>query len=181
MELSYDELRRIYRLEKNTSKLVEVEEGFYDELLSFIQGEKKEYLASLKNFSSPKIRGFSNLKKIVEDVFALREKKLLNRALIASWGSEENDVKMASPEKKTFKELLGVLNGHHEFIEQAFEPEKKKAPEKERVSLKVLREVPAFVGTDMKEYGPFAVDEAVSLPLNVAELLLARKLAEEQR
>ncbi len=180
MELSYDELRRIYRLEKNTSKLVEVEEDFYDLLSDFIQREKKEYLASLKSFSSAKTRNFANLKKIVEEIFSLREKKLLSKALVASRNKEEEAGKIASQEKKSFKELLAVLNRHRAFLQQAFEPDKIKAGG-EKLSLKILREVPAFVGPDMKEYGPFAAEENVSLPLKVSELLLARKLAEEQK
>jgi DNA replication factor GINS len=180
MDLNYDELRRIYRLEKNTSKLVEVEEDFYEAISDFVQREKKEYLASLKNFSSAKARNFANLKKIVEEIFSLREKKLLSRALIASRNGGEESGKIALQEKKTFKELLAVLNRHRAFLEAAFEPEKRKAG-REMVSLRILREVPAFVGPDMREYGPFSVDEAVSLPLKVAELLLARKLAEERK
>ncbi len=181
MEPSYDELRRIYRLEKNTSRLVDIDEDFYEALGKFIQQEKKEYLAGLKNFSSVKARNFSNLKKIVDEIFSLREKKLVSRALIASRSGEENNVNLAAEEKKTFKELLAVLNKHRDFLRQAFEPDKKKAAERRIVSLKVLKEVPAFVGPDMKEYGPFSVDEAVSLPSKVAELLVARKLAEEQK
>ena len=179
MELNYDELRRIYRLEKNTSKLVEVDEDFYEALAGFIASEKKEYLASLKNFSSAKTRNFANLKKIVEEIFSLREKKLLSKALIASRNGEEDIGKIALPEKKTYKELLGVLNKHRQFLSQAFEPEKKKLGE-EKQKLSIIKEVPAFVGPDMKEYGPFSVDQTVSLPSKVAELLLNRKLAKEQ-
>lgn len=180
MELSYDELRRIYRLERNTSKLVDVDEDFYSALSGFIQQEKKDYLASLKSFSSAKTRNFANLKKIVEEIFSLREKKLLSKALVASRNGEEEMGKIAEEEKKTFKELLAVLNKHRAFLQHAFEPEKKEAG-KEKVSLTILREVPAFVGPDMKEYGPFSAEESVSLPLKVGELLLARKLAKEQK
>ena len=181
MDLSYDELRRIYRLEKNTSKLTDVDEDFYDSLAEFIQQEKKEYLSNLKSLSSAKARNFSNLKKIVEEIFSLREKKLLSRALIASRSGEENNVRLASEEKKTFKELLSVLNRRRDFLKQAFEPGEGKVAEKKELSLKLLKEVPAFVGPDMNEYGPFKADDKVIVPLKVAKLLVARKLAEEQK
>lgn len=181
MDLSYDELRRIYRLEKNTSRLVDVEEDFYDSLSLFVQASKKEYLASLKDVSSSKARNFANLKKIVEEIFALREKKLIMRALLASRNGEEINERLASLEKKTFKELLAVLNKHRGFLMQAFEPEKRKSAENVERSIKLLKEVPAFVGPDMKEYGPFSVDQTVLVPFKVAELLVARKLAEDQK
>ena len=41
MELSYDEIRRIHRLEKNTSRLVEVEPDFYNQLRAFVKQEKE--------------------------------------------------------------------------------------------------------------------------------------------
>ena len=44
MNVSYDELRRIYRLEKNTSKLVEVDDDFFEKLNAFMKSEKEEYL-----------------------------------------------------------------------------------------------------------------------------------------
>jgi DNA replication initiation complex subunit (GINS family) len=62
MRLDYDELRRIHRLEKNTSKLVEVDEDFISSLENFVEDEKKKYLDSLKNFSSSQAREFTNLK-----------------------------------------------------------------------------------------------------------------------
>lgn len=181
MELNYDELRRIYRLEKNTSRLVDVEEDFYDAITLFVQKEKKNYLASLKDVSSIKARNFANLKKIVEEIFSLREKKLLMRALVASRDGNESNERLADQEKKTFKELLAVLNKHRSFLLQAFESGMSKSAEKTQHSLKILKEVPAFVGPDMEEYGPFSVNQEVSVPSKVADLLVARKLAEEQK
>jgi len=40
--------------------------------------------------------------------------------------------------------------------------------------------VPAFVGADMKEYGPFRKGQLIELPAETAEILLARKLAVRQ-
>ncbi len=180
MELDYDKLRQIYRLEKNTSRLVDIDEDFYDSLTLFIQGEKKKYLASLKEFSPAKARTFANVKKIVEEIFSLREKKLLMRALLASRTGEESKERLAAQEKKTFKELLAVLNKHRDSLLQAFEPGKGKLDELKPKDLKIIKEVPVFVGPDMKEYGPFAVDEAVSVPSKVADLLVTRKLAKEK-
>ena len=83
MKVDYDELRRIYRLEKNTSKLVELQEDFYNSLNEFVQEEKTNYLDSLKDLSNSKAKDFNNLKKMLEEFFSIRQKKLLNQALIA--------------------------------------------------------------------------------------------------
>ena len=50
--------------------------------------------------------------------------------------------------------------------------------DKEKISLKMLQSVPAFMGADMKEYGPFEQNKTISVPEKIASLLVSRKLAE---
>ena len=46
------------------------------------------------------------------------------------------------------------------------------------LSVKVLSDIPEFVGTDMKEYGPFKKGEVVTLPLKISKLLSDKKFVE---
>jgi len=178
MKIDYDELRRIHRLEKNTSKLVEVDDDFIDSLQTFVEEEKKKYLASLKNFSSSDAREFANLKRIIEEVFLMREKKILNKALLAIHTKETETDKMSRQEKDTFKKLFKVLEEHHALGVDLFGERDK--PEAAIVSVNILKDIPTFVGTDMKEYGPFSEGQSVSLPPKIAKLFVTRKLAEEK-
>ena len=176
MEIDFDELRRIHRLEKNTSKLVEVDVDFVESLERFVEGEKKNYLASLKNFSSSDARAFTNLKRIVEEIFLLREKKILNKALIASHTKEVENTKMAKQELDTYKKMLKILNDHSSLYMDLF-GEKEKA--NSLIEVEILKDVPTFVGTDMKEYGPFSKGNKVELPKKVSKLFITRKIAKE--
>ena len=184
MALNYDELRRIHRLEKNTSKLVEVDEDFYNSLYEFVQSEKNTYLNELKKgFSEDSARNFTNLKRIVEELFSLREKKILNKALVASRTKEFSDGHMALQEKEMFQSILKVINKHNNLLLDTFNGVKaeKKTVKKskknlEDLKIKVKNDVPSFVGTDMKEYGPFKKGQVVSLPYKVAKLFIDRKL-----
>ena len=45
--------------------------------------------------------------------------------------------------------------------------------------IKLLKDVPQFVGTDLKNYGPFKAGELVELPDEIADILLIRQMAEE--
>jgi len=178
MRLDYDELRRIHRLEKNTSKLVEVDDDFIDSLKTFVEEEKKKYLASLKNFSSSDAREFTNLKRIIDDIFQMREKKILNKALISAHTDEYEDENMSKEEKETFKKIFKILSEHRAIFLSLF-------GEKEKVSsdlvrLTILQNVPTFVGTDMKEYGPYVEEQEVELPSKVAKLFVTRKIAKER-
>ncbi len=175
MRVTYDELRRIQRLEKNTSSLVEVDDDFIDSVEKFVNEQKKMYLASLKDFSSSDAREFTNMKRIVEEVFLLREKKLLNKALIASRTDNVELERVAKQERETFKKLLKVLSEHDELCTNLFG--EKRGRKTNDVKLEILKDVPTFVGTDMKEYGPFSKGDEVELPDKVAKLFISRKLA----
>lgn len=181
MKLSYDEIRRIHREEKNSSRLVEVESGFYNELNDFIKEEKKEYLDSLKDFSMGKARGFTNMKKMVEEIFMMREKKILSRALIASRTEEVTKRNMASQEEALFESVMCSLEKHNSLLEELFSAAEKKDSSRKGLNtlpVRILSDIPAFVGADMKEYGPYKKGDAAELPYKVGKLLLSRKLAE---
>ena len=184
MDLSFDEIRRIHRLEKNTSQLVEVEKEFYNELHAFLQKEKQAYLESLKDFSVSDTRRFSNLKKMVEEIFSMREKKLLNKALIASRTKEASEEHMALQEKELFKKMLELLEEHGALLNGLFENEaagKKPSKDLNNLSVRILSDIPEFVGSDMKEYGPYRKGQKVAIPLKIAKLLESRKLGEVVR
>jgi DNA replication factor GINS len=176
MEISYDELRRIHRLEKNTSKLVEVEEDFIDSLTNFVEEEKKNYLESIKDMSHDS-RAFNNLKRIVGEIFLMRKKKILNKALIASHTKESDLDHMASQEKEFFKKLVKVIEEYSYCYDCLFGEKEQK---EQKSKLKILKDIPTFVGTDMKEYGPFKEGDIVELPSKVSKLFLTRKIAEKQ-
>lgn len=180
MELSYDEIRKIHRLEKSTSQLAQVSPEFYGELHVFLKAEKQKYFDSLKNFSVSKTRDFTNLKKMVEEIFSLRSKKILNKALIASRTNEPSEENMSFEEKRLYSKLHEMISQHNYFLHELFENEnfsaKKEAGEPEEMQVKILGSVPSFVGYDMKEYGPFSEGEVIRLPMKIGKLLSSRKL-----
>ena len=44
--------------------------------------------------------------------------------------------------------------------------------------VKVLVDVPRFVGTDMVNYGPLKTGDVITLPTDLANVLISRKIAE---
>ena len=185
MQLSYDEIRRIHRLEKNTSRLVDVEPSFYNDLNSFLDNEKKEYLDSLKDFSVTKARDFSNLKRMVEEIFSMRQKKILSKALSAARTNEKKDEPIASQEKELMGKVVGLLEEHNALLEGMFNGNGAKGKKSDGrdlniLSVKIVSDIPSFVGTDLKEYGPFKEGENAELPYKIAKLLSARNLCKTE-
>ena len=126
-------------------------------------------------------RDFANLKKMVEEVFLLRQKKMLNLALLASKSNETTRFAMALPEQKTFESLVSLLEKQRGLVENLFFSGAQKTGESraaEGVRVKLLKDVPAFIGTDMKEYGPFSARQEIDLPFSIAKLFFERKLGE---
>ncbi len=91
---------------------------------------------------------------------------------------------MAGPELKTYSSVVAVLEKQQQLVGEMFQANGtgkagvEKARELDLVSLKILKEVPAFIGTDMKEYGPFSANQTVELPFAISKLFMERRLAE---
>jgi DNA replication initiation complex subunit (GINS family) len=121
MVLDYDKLRRIYRLEKSTTRLVEVEENIFQQLYSLIKEERKKYLDSLQDLNTARARDFGNLKKLVDEWFLLREKKLLNTVLLCARTQEKDEEHMSAEEKELFTVLYDSLIRHRTLTKKVLE------------------------------------------------------------
>ncbi len=172
-EINYEELRRIYLLEKNSSSLIEVDVDFYASLRSFVDLEKDKYVKSLNSLSGNKAKDFGNVKHMVEEIYAMREKKIMNKALSSARNQETDETNMVQLEKELYRALMVNLQKPRSIIDDWFALHS----ETEGVKLKIIQEVPEFIGPDLKNYGPYQVNQTVSLSKKIADLFLQRKMA----
>ncbi len=215
MALDFEEMRRIYRLEKSTARLVEVPDDFFTQLHGLVNEERTKYFDSLKDLNATRARDFGNLKKLIDEWFVVREKKLLNTVLVSAQLEEKDTSHLAAEEKIIFHSLYEVLRSHRSKTKSVLEangdfvpvatpiverPLSTLAPTEEtRISsnpvpveapayspsssseslpVRILSEIPSFVGTDLKEYGPYKAGQVVELPSKIAQLFISRKLGE---
>ncbi len=238
MAIDFEEMRRIYRLEKSTARLVDVPDDFFTLLHGLIDEERKKYFDSLKDLNTTRARDFGNLKKLVDEWFVVREKKLLNAVLMAARLEEMDSQHMSAEEKKMVAQVYSALMEHRAITKQVLDangefvaigiPSVPQAPSpiNERLDslrhitpesppvekvmetvppshafssssntspahtsssahpegtfspVKIISDIPSFVGTDLKEYGPYKPGDVVSLPEKIAQLFLSRKLGE---
>jgi len=77
-------------------------------------------------------------------------------------------------EKKIYSIFLSFIKEYQLFNKNLFSGGivkiNNKKPQK-RVLLRVLKDIPALIGSDMISYGPFLMEDIASLPLENAELL----------
>jgi DNA replication initiation complex subunit (GINS family) len=202
IKVTLETLFNILRKEKNNSELQKLSSNFYKDVLTYFE-KKNSYLKSMKiddlSFSIQKNdvqRDIANAYSVLKQIYERREKKILELALISSRSNTKPNVKNFLPEEQLlFKEMLSVLNFYRKGILLRIlslkEPDvskkieisdmitsRTKDYEEEYKFLRLVTEVPQFVGNDMNVYGPFNEDDFATLPKDVANILKDKHFVE---
>ena len=194
--MDYEELRRLQRLEKNSSDLAQIPQDFYTQLSEYVGALIKEYKAT----GSPKdIRLLENVVRVSRDIFQRRSQKMLLHALRTFKDDGGNLPAVIEIEKNCYQNVIsslenmndefeGVLVGERPVSGTEAQHEASKALEaidkiEEEQSLnmvlvRIIQKVPKFVSSDMTEYGPFQARDLVKLPEKEALLLVEKGFAE---
>jgi len=182
MDITYDAIMKIRRLEKSATRLTKLDADFYARLGGFIA---KELEKTKGQISLDQVREFENLKHAIIDIYNMRERKILSQALLASRSGNADTEHLADMEKELFENLLLFLSRYRGNLNLYFEgkentPSNSATEPLNNVTVSILEDVPPFVGEDMREYGPFKKDEQIELPETIANLLLARNLVKKE-
>jgi len=194
--LTYDTLREIQYNEKNSEKLVDLDNSFYESIEEYFNRKgPKDDLTEIE---------LRNAKNILKDIQDRRERKILSQALVAvRSGMRINTSMMTSREEGLFKNLVTIMKKHRE---EAAKPVKRKketkteskqpkqdntphtshpTPEPEEseptisyIKVKILEELPEIVGADFDTYGPFKKGDIVKIPDKNADIFIEKEKAE---
>lgn len=178
--IDYDELTKIYRLENKSPKLTKLNPSFYKSLKKFISQEKQKYLSSIENLSQVDLKKFETLKQTVTKIRELRLKKCLNLCLTYSRTNDFSEINLIDFEIDFVKDILKLLDKQAEYTNNLFDSKNKKQ-EKQINLVKViaLSSIPVFVGSDMKEYGPFDKDSVCEIPENIFSILFSKNIVKK--
>ena len=196
--MSYDELFRAWRAEREAEGLARLPDDFYKRAAELVAAIR----ASLKMADSRALRTrlakmeLENVTKMIEDIFWRRVEKVL--ATLRAKGHVDpaeltpEERVLFAPMEESFAELKkfveGLLRG--EFREP--KPPEPTAPEeappqpgptgpgRPRLMLvRILSDVPALVGADMRVHGPFKRGDVAFIPVENALGLIRKGLAVE--
>jgi DNA replication factor GINS len=173
-ELSYDELRKIQARERASPVLQSIAESFYASVVKLIE-KKNESLKS--NFSLTEAREYESILKVVEDIHERRKQKIVLRAMKTGLGQEE--IALSGKEAELFEKISKAVAEDREEFNRMVGGRESKAGEERIKRIKILKNLPKFVGTDLKIYGPFKEGEMIELPEKEAQLLVNRGIAEQ--
>lgn len=172
--ISFEVIRNVQREEQISATLTKLPEKFYEKVGEYLRRKKALQAKREDRKTFIEIR---NIERLVEDIFNRRERKILNQALITARTNipPEN---LTEEEKEFFEKIVSFLKSRREMVLNRMI----KVTPKEEAQLLVFKEdVPEFVGTDMKTYGPFKKGDVAKLPEENARLLIESGKAEIMR
>jgi DNA replication initiation complex subunit (GINS family) len=182
-DLDFDELRKIYRLETKSPKLTKLNPEFYKELKKFLSDERKKYAKEIEeSFSPAVIKKFETLKKMVEKIREIRTKKCLNLCLMYSRTNNFQEEGLIDFEIDFAKGIIKLIDKQNEYSESIFGVSKKSKKQdlKNLIKVEFLENVPAFIGSDLKEYGPFEKEDVYEIPEDMIKVLESKNLIKKQ-
>ncbi len=188
--MTYEELLKAWRAEREAKKLAKLPDGFYREaaeLVAHLRASLK--MADAKALKTRLVRAeLDNVLRMLEDIFWARVEKAL-KALLAN---RHLEVEALTPEER---ELFGPLEASFSELRKFFkglvrgevrEPSRMTNVERpvpgQRQGLMLIRllaDVPALVGADMKVHGPFRRGDVAFIPAENALGLIRKGLAVE--
>jgi len=178
----YDELYGAWKREKLHPELQPLHEDFYSQVSEYIRKLKEsQRMIDDKTLKARLLRSeIENAKKLVSELLDLRFNKMIAAA--------EQDVQM--PANCLTKEDKTIYSAEVE-VAKIFDKMKRSVTDGRRFDatvrieqaktrtmlLRFIKEIPAVIGTDMKTYGPFKVEDVAALPMENAEALIRQGVA----
>ncbi len=164
--LTDETIRRIFEEEKNSPTLTKLPDDFFEQVRNYLEKKSKMIREESDRWA------LDSIKRRLQTIFERRERKILNFApsFMASGILPEN---LTPEEKRFFERVVECINEFHEEREKRFEREEEKL-----VPVTILKDVPKFVGINMRNYGPFKPGDITTLPQPNADLLIEKEMAE---
>jgi DNA replication initiation complex subunit (GINS family) len=191
--ITYETIRNAHRAEKE-EELQKLPDGFFESIRNWFKIKEK-----LKDTTS--LLEVENAKKLLEDVINRRQKKIVLAALSTMRG-QLPPAGLNDEERKFFDDIVNTLKAFKNDMNEKFRSfddiaqekveeakrsiEEMKPVEVENIVVKpngkllvkVLIDLPKFVGVDMQSYGPLRTGDIITMHEEVAKLLITRKAAE---
>jgi len=183
----YDELYAAWRLEIENGELGTLPPDFYIRIANYLRRIKEEdKMQDKKTVRTNLLESEkTNAQRMTKDLLRIRYRKLLK---IVESGRKVPTDSLTAEEKKLYAGVAPSAEFYGKFVAEIVEghimkEEVLNAPVSEppmvhvRMTLRFLKPVPSIIGSDMKSYGPFQVEDVGSVPIENAKILIKQGLA----
>jgi len=177
----YNDLYEIWKRELESSELEKLPPDFYSRVTDYLRKLREESrMLDKKTVKARLLKSeMRNVKRMLRELIRTRYKKLIRK--MAKGEKVSLDV-LTVEEQKIYTGASPLAEAYQSFVENLLRGNVLKmgvGREHKRVVLRFLRDVPAIIGTDIKTYGPFKVEDVASLPAENAKVLIKQGLAEK--
>ena len=188
-EISYKILRQIQQLEKTSPFLTKIDPNFYNKLIEYLKNlksviEQEEESQKIKLFDDE----IKNTEKLAFSIYEFREKKIVQAALSKVRGGKPDLRNILDIEKRLYESLIEqiILTRKKILEEKSQEKGKNDAKNQKKREreinnnpvVRVIEDIPEFVGTDMKTYS-LRKDDIISIQKQMSEPLIKRRVVKQ--
>lgn len=177
----YNELYEVWKQELENVELVRLPSDFYSRVADYLKRVREESRMLDKRTVKANLlkKEWQNVKRMLRELIRVRYKKLVKRVTIGEkipldvlTIDEEKILTGVSPFAETYRNFAkNLIRG--QFFRMNVGKEHK------IVVLRFRKDMPAIIGSDMKPYGPFKIEDIASLPAENAKILVKQGLAEK--
>ncbi len=179
----YDSLYNSWLKEKENTELQTLPKDFYTKLTEYVVEIRQK--GRMLDRNSPKAKLISQeltrVKRLMEELVKLRFKKIIE---LASSTDSFGMTPLTPEEEKAVSELKTTFESFQSFLKGALRGKKPKVENSnastnptKKLLLRFLQEVPAIIGSDLKVYGPFSIEDVATLPIENAKVLMKHGVA----
>jgi DNA replication initiation complex subunit (GINS family) len=178
----YDELYDAWQQEIGTPTLCSLPFDFYTRLADYLKkiNEENKMLDKKSIKSNLLEHEAQHVRRMLEELVWARYKKLLKTITQSQKVPTEL---LTAEEVKICESFVPFTDAYQKFANSLLEGQvttveaEKTEISHKRVTLRFSKNVPSVIGVDMKTYGPFAVEDIASLPIENAKILVKQGLA----
>src|SRR3989338_2459413 len=174
--LTFDKIRDLERVERENKKLQKLPEDIIPQIRDYIS--RKE---TIKEKTLSDMNELERIRISIRNIFEMRQRKLLECVFETATGGNPPGTLMKE-EEELFSRMVDIMMGFRENMiadinrKESAPAEEKKDDIKKEV-YKVLRDLPEFVGPDMKTY-KLRKGEVIDISKPLNEFLLKKGVIE---
>ncbi|MBT8172311.1 hypothetical protein KJN74_05525 [Candidatus Bathyarchaeota archaeon] len=178
----YDQLYELWKKEKENKDVIQqLPKEFYLKIAGYVKKLKEENRMLDKKTTKAKLlkNELRNVKVMSSEIFSLRYKKLQKGAFIH--GSIRRDA-LTKEEKTLYGNVMVLGDNYNKFYKDILRGHfswGKKSEKQNFIILRLVQEIPALIGVDLKKYGPFSPEDVAILPPENAGILINQGMAME--
>jgi len=177
----YSELLQVYEQEIESDELLKIPSGFYVRAADYVRRLKEEGRMLDKHSVKANLlkKEMQNARRMIRGLLRVRGMKIVKKA---------ERMEIVPPELLTSEEQLicttisafsEQFHGFADDILKGRPPKVSVVKRNKRVILRFVKEVPSVIGSDMKTYGPFQVEDLASLPVENSDIMVKQGSAEK--